>query len=284
MRSPKRQLQALARGWSSGRSAVCIILIAANVACFTAQAIITHLSGGAEVLDIEKLFALSREGFGHHSWQLVTYMFLHKNTLHLLVNMLAFYFAGREVEAIVGPKHLLGIYFGGGILGGLADLAFRHSDVPLVGASGAVFAVLIAFTTILPEIELTVWLFFVVPIRLKAKYFAALLVGFSAVMVFLLPTFGNTSNLAHLGGCLLGWLYIKQLGYGNPLRIQRYVFARRQRAERYARMSPAQFISEEIDPILDKISRDGIHSLSRAEKRILEKGREKIARKITPRV
>ncbi len=283
MRSPKRQLQALARGWSSGRSAVCIILIAANVACFTAQAIFVHLSGSAEALDVEKLFALNREGFAHHSWQLVTYMFLHANMLHLLVNMLAFYFAGREVEAIVGPKHLLGIYFGGGILGGAAELLFGHAS-RLEGASGAVCAVLIAFTTILPEIELTVWLFFVVPIRLKAKYFAALLVGISAVMVFLLPTFGTTSNLAHLGGCLLGWLYIKQLGYGNPLRIQRYVFARRQRAERYARMSPAQFISEEIDPILDKISRDGIHSLSRSEKRILEKGREKIARKITPRV
>ena len=282
MRSPKRQLQALARGWSSGRSAVCIILIAANVGCFAASAIITHLSGGAEGLDLQNLFGLHREGILRHSWQLVTYMFLHQNLLHLFANMLAFYFAGREVEAIVGPKHLLGIYFGGGILGGLAELSFGSAGT-LIGASGAVCAVLIAFTTILPEIELTVWLFFVLPIRLKAKYFAAGLVGITAALVFFFPNFGQTSNLAHLGGCILGWIYIKQLGYGNPLRIQRYIFARRRRAERYARMSPAQFISEEIDPILDKISRDGIHSLSRAEKRILEKGREKIARKITPR-
>ena len=282
MRSPKRQLQALARGWSSGRPAVCIILVAVNVGCFAAQAIIGYLSGNA--YDIDKVFGLNRDAVLHngHAWQLLTYMFLHKDPLHLLVNMLAFYFAGREVEAIIGPKHLLGIYFGGGLLGGLAYLVFGPS-IPLIGASAAASAVIIAFTTILPEIELTVWLFFIVPVRLKAKYFAAGLVGITAVLAVFWPELGGTSHLAHLGGCLLGWIYIKQLGYGNPLRIQKYIFARRQRAERFARMSPAQFISEEIDPILDKISRDGIHSLSRTEKRILEKGREKIAKKITPR-
>ena len=282
MRSPKRQLQALARGWSSGRPAVCIILVAANVGCFAAQAIIGYLSGNA--YDIDKMFGLNRDAVLHsgYAWQLLTYMFLHQGPLHLLVNMLAFYFAGREVEAIIGPKHLLGIYFGGGLLGGLAYLLFGPA-IPLIGASAAACAVIIAFTTILPEIELTVWLFFILPIRLKAKYFAAGLVGISAALAIFWPGLGQTSHLAHLGGCLLGWIYIKQLGYGNPLRIQKYIFARRQRAERYARMSPAQFISEEIDPILDKISRDGIHSLSRTEKRILEKGREKIAKKITPR-
>ncbi len=284
MRSPKRQLQAFARGWSNGRPAVCVILIAVNVACFVAQTIVGYLSGTSAAEQINLLFGLSRNAVFHsgHAWQLATYMFLHHDVLHLLANMLGFYFAAREVEAIVGPRHLLGIYFGGGLLAGLAHLAFAPPETFLIGASGAVCATIIAFTTILPEMELTVWIFFILPVRLKAKYFAALFVGVTTLLLFVKPIFGPISNIAHLGGCLLGWLYIKQLGYGNPLRIQRYIFARRQRAERFARMSPAQFISEEIDPILDKISKQGIHSLSRAEKRILEKGREKIARKINP--
>ena len=282
MRSPKKQLQALARGWSSGRPAVSIILIAINVGCYAAQAIVASLSHQTDASPA--FLGLNHDAVLHgHVWQLVTYMFLHQSPLHLLANMLAFYFAGREVEAILGPRHLLGIYFGGGIAGGLAYVA-SGSTLPLIGASAAVCATIIAFTTILPEMELTVLLLFIVPIRLKAKHFAAILVSVMAGLAIFRPNFGNVSEVAHLGGCLLGWVYIKQLGYGNPLRIQRYFFARRQRAERYARMSPSQFISEEIDPILDKISREGIHSLSRNEKKILEKGREKIARKITPRV
>ena len=85
-----------------------------------------------------------------------------------------------------------------------------------------------------------------------------------------------TAHYAHLGGCIFGWIYVKQLGYGNHLRIQRYFFEKRQREERRRHMTAGQFINEEIDPILEKISRDGIHSLTRAEKRTLEMGRDKI--------
>ena len=86
--------------------------------------------------------------------------------------------------------------------------------------------------------------------------------------------------MAHLGGGLVGWVYVKQLGFGRTWRIQRYFFERRQREERLARMPSAQFIQEEIDPILDKICRDGLHSLTRAERKILERGREKIGEKV----
>ena len=142
---------------------------------------------------------------------------------------------------------------------------------------------LIAFTTIEPEIELTMLLFFVIPVRLKAKYLALGIVVFSIIMAVGSAKSG-IGHLAHLGGCLLGWVYIKQLGFGNPLRLQKYLFEKRQRAERHARMSPAQFINQEIDPILDKISREGIHSLTRTERKILEKGREKIAQRTARRI
>jgi len=269
------RLQPFTPRWTSGRQSVVMLLIIFNVAAFLAQT----LADVFEPTLVQHWFSLSRSGLREgHVWQFLTYMFLHGGPLHLLMNMLTLYFAGREVEAIAGPKHLLSIYFGGGLLGGIAQVLFASGNYHLYGASAGVCAVLIAFTTILPEIEITTLLFFVIPIRLRAKYLALLMVGFSVLCVVaeLMPGVGHT---AHLGGCLLGWLYVKQLGFGNPLRIQKYIFEKRQREQRYARMSPAQFISEEIDPILDKISREGIHSLSRSERKILEKGRDKIAQK-----
>jgi hypothetical protein len=103
-------------------------------------------------------------------------------------------------------------------------------------------------------------------------------VNLAGIMALLGSRSYITAHYAHLAGCLFGWVYVKQLGYGNPLRIQRYFFEKRQREERRRHMTSDQFINEEIDPILEKISRDGIGSLTRNEKRILEMGRDKIAK------
>jgi hypothetical protein len=91
----------------------------------------------------------------------------------------------------------------------------------------------------------------------------------------------DVAHVAHLGGCLVGWIYVRQLGFGNPWWIQRRMVERREREARLARMGPEQYMTEEIDPILDKISREGIRSLTRLERRILERGREKISQKET---
>lgn len=275
MRSPR--LQAFTTRWTAGRPPVVTWLIVVNVAAFLAQSLTEVIWPGF----VDRWLALSGYGIHHGcAWQFVTYMFLHGGPMHLLLNMMTLYFAGREVEAIAGPRHLLGIYFGGGLFGGLAQVLFTSASVPLVGASAGVFATLIAFTTILPEIEITTLLFFIIPLRLRAKYLALGLAGTEALFA-LTGLLGNWAHIAHLGGCAVGWLYVKQLGFGNPLRLQKYIFEKRQRADRQSRMPTAQFIDQEIDPILDKISREGIHSLTRAERKILEKGREKIAKKTT---
>jgi hypothetical protein len=148
----------------------------------------------------------------------------------------------------------------------------------LVGISAGVAALLVAYSTILPELEVTANLFFIVPLRIRAKYIALLAI---VLTIALWMTVSRTmvGPASVLAGALFGWLYVKQLGYGNPLALQRYIFDRRQRAERLERMNAEQFISVEIDPILEKIGREGMQSLTRAEKRILAKGREKIAAK-----
>ncbi len=270
--------------WSEGRVPLVTVLIALNVAAFVLQILLDNFLFPRppfyrETFTMEFL-GLSREGISKgYYWQFLTYMFLHGNLLHILANMLGLYFAGRQIEAILGPSHLLGIYLLGGLIGGSLELAF-NSGV-LIGASAGVMAVVLAFTTILPELQITALIFFIIPISLRAKFLGWGLAGSSAAFLLLnffgVPIFAAWGHAAHFGGCVIGWAYIKQLGYGNPLRVQRFVFERRQRDARHERMPPGQFISEEIDPILEKISREGIHSLTRREKKILERGRDKIA-------
>jgi hypothetical protein len=84
---------------------------------------------------------------------------------------------------------------------------------------------------------------------------------------------------AIVAGCVAGCAVARQLGFGNPLAIQRYLYKRRERAARLQRMSADQFVREEVDPILDKIAREGVERLTRAERRTLALGREKIVSK-----
>lgn len=241
----------------------------ANVALFVLQ----------QFVGLEQWFALSGDAvWSGKFWQFFTYMFLHGSLMHLLLNMLTLMFAARELEFLLGKARVLLIYFGGGILGGIVQMLVTGGEHSLVGASAAVFAVLIAFTTIMPETEIMLLLFFVVPVRIKAKYLALGLVVVSLLFI-VSGTGGNIGHVAHLGGALFGWVYARKLGYGNPFRIQEYIWAKRERRDRERVMSPEEFISEEIDPILDKISREGIHSLTRAERKILERGRDKIERR-----
>jgi len=279
MRPIRQQFQSFNRSWSGRNFSTVSILIGVNVGVFVFQWILGLFAPDF----VGKYLALSGEGVRRgFEWQFVTYMFLHGGFFHLAFNMLTLYFAGREVEVIAGRKHLLGMYFAGGLIGGIAQILLSNPHLELVGASAGVFAVLIAFTTIYPEMELTLLLLFVIPVRVKAKYLALGLVASSLFFSFS-GLWGGVGHFAHLGGCLVGWIYAKQLGFGTPLRLPRFFYRKRERLEKIQRMTPEEYISKEIDPILDKISREGIHSLTRAERKILEKGREKIERKTSRR-
>jgi len=281
MGSPR--IQPFIPRWTTGRRSVVTLLIVVSVMAFIAQTFAEMAWPGF----VSTWLCLSMHGIQQGCyWQFLSYLFIHgepgqpaTGVIHLFINMMTLYFVGREVEAIAGPRHLLGMYLLGGVAGGLAQIV-AAPDVPVGGASAGVCAVLIAFTTILPEFEVTLLLFFVVPLRLRAKYLGWLVAGGAAAMAAFrfMP---NVAHLAHLGGCVTGWLYARQLGFGAPLWIQRRMVERRQREQRLARMSPDQYMAQEIDPILDKISREGIRSLSRHERRILERGRDKISQKET---
>jgi len=142
-------------------------------------------------------------------WQLVTYMFLHASIGHILFNMLALWMFGSAIEQTWGTRRFLEFYFicgiGAGICVVLANLLFGDIYQRVIGASGAIYGLLLAFGMLFPDQELLIMFLFPV----KAKY---------AVMIFgaiaFLSSFqggGPVSNLAHLGGMLVGYVYIKTL-------------------------------------------------------------------------
>jgi membrane associated rhomboid family serine protease len=230
---------------------------------------------------LEELLALSAADVRHgFVWQPVTYLFLHGGIWHILINMFVLWFFGREVEYFIGPKNFTRLYFLGGIVGGVLWLAFNfNTNEQVLGASAAVLACVIAFATLFPEREITLLLFFIIPVSLKAKYLALVAVAIDLVPV-MTHSMSNVAHLAHLGGALFGYVYIKSLGYGSaPWWVRwwqntraRLPSRRPQRSER--RLSREEFIREQVDPILDKISREGMQSLTKRERKILESAKD----------
>ncbi len=280
MRPSRRQMQPFTRRWSGSKPSVTAVLIALHVGAFAAQAVfaLLHSEVPLPADGWTHWLALDAEAVSSGEvWKFFTFPFIHAEPapLHLLANMCGLFFAGREVEPIVGRRHFLAIYILGSLVGGAVHLLAMPS-IALLGASAGVAALLGAYATILPELDVTVNIFFILPLRIRTKYIGLLLIA-ACIALWATHIAATIGPAAMLAAVVVGWAYVKQLGFGNPLAIQRYIFKKRERHARIERMSAAQFIDAEIDPILDKISREGMHSLTRSERKILDKGREKIA-------
>jgi len=199
-------------------------LIALNVLIFLFE----KLLDPAELENLFSLFALSYDGLeAGRWWQLVTHAFLHSsaNVLHILANMLGLWFAGKIVERVMGTGRFLGLYFVSAVAGGLCQVALG-GGAPLIGASGAVCGVILAFTTIFARREILVLLFFIIPLRLRARYLGWGLIGFSvaALMTRFEPQIGHA---AHLGGAIAGYLFTRLSGYGEQTFFERRLFPRK---------------------------------------------------------
>ena len=272
------------RRWTEGRVSATSVLVGAHAFVLTLQYCLGMYSQDREYPPnwLEDLLGLSGAGIAAGNyWQFGSFALLHSGPFHAFANALVLFLAGRELEPIVGQRRFVGLFLLGTFLGGLMHWLILP-DVTLVGMSAGVVAVLVAFTTTLPELEVRMNLFFVLPMRLRAKHVAAALLGVCLLMWWAgsAPSVGPVAMLA---GCAVGWFHARQLGFGNPLFFQRYIFEKRQRAARIERMTPDQFISAEIDPILEKNLARGMHSLTRAERKVLDQGREKIAAKAVRR-
>jgi len=211
-------------------------------------------------------------------WTPVTYMFMHAGWMHILFNMLWLYWFGQIFEEYVGKKRTLGLYIMGGLAGALLFVlafntipAFTHANAAylsvMVGASASVMAIIVATATLLPDY--TISLIFIGPVRLKW------LALFFVIMDFLGITGLNAGGeMSHLGGALLGYVYIRQLQNGNDWigNIDKLFRGRPKLkivAKNTSKNPSALPRQEDVDVILDKISKSGYDSLSKQEKEIL---------------
>ena len=264
-----RKRSSLPRPWTQRQRVALLTLISINVAVFVVQ---LFLEASQPEL-VREYLGLSDAGIQNaYAWQFFTAIFLHNGPWHLVGNMLLLYLLGRDVESIIGQQRFLFLYFSGAIAGELGHLFFMPASTVSLAGSGGVAAVLVAYATILPELELSS------TIRLKAKHLAYGVAALSSLLVIIDRT-GTVIHSACVGGCAAGWLYAHLLGFGRPSFVQRALKQRRANVERLQLMSPEQFITEQIDPLLDKIFQKGIDSLTRSERRTLARAREKLTGK-----
>lgn len=273
--------------WSS-----TVILMIAVVACYAVQ----QAAEASGSLLLRECFMLSTAGLRHgFVWQLVTFQFLHSNFLHLAGNLIGLWFFGRAVEDRLGRVEFLKLYFICGILGGLCQAALGliwkgHFGVPTEGASAGVLGLLAAFALLEPEAGIS--LFFVFPFKAKYILWFELCV---ATVFTIVPTDPGVAHAAHLGGILaavgfLRWNIHRPVVEWNFLqgrkRKRQLVEAAAQvarwrgtREQPKAELPPEEFMSKEVDPILDKMLAHGPQSLTPREKQILEAASAKMPKR-----
>ncbi len=241
-------------------------LLAANVGVFFVQAVLPGLTLG---LEFRPALALTRP------WTIVTYMFLHGGFGHLFFNMLSLFFFGPRLESRLGSAHFVRLYFVSGVMGALLSMVFTPGAA-IIGASGAVFGVMLGFAWFWPRDPIYIWGVFPV----EARW----LIAFMTVMALFGASTGGgmIAHFAHLGGFLGGFLYLKWASR-NPA-LERFRRAARAPAPRLETSSaamerwkkiPRENLHEvnrsELDRILDKISASGIASLTPGEREFLDR-------------
>jgi len=210
-------------------------------------------------------------------WQLVTYMFLHGGMWHLLFNMLALFMFGGEVESELGTGRFARLYFISGIGAGICSTVLGWGGgQAVIGASGSIFGVLIAFAMLFPYRPITLLIFFVIPLTLQARWFVALFGAVELLTLASTPGMG-LGQVAHLGGLLFGWMFMRSPGWLAGLRDAAERRERARAGRSAARLAgDRRQIQEDVDHLLDKISREGIDKLTADERRRLVDASERL--------
>ncbi len=243
--------------------------------------------------------ALSLEGLKRgFVWQFFTFQFLHGGLSHLIFNSIALYFVGRPLEEVLGKRSFLRLYLLSGFAGGAVQIALALFSpifqAPMVGASAGICGLFAAFALLSPDS--VIYIMFVIPLR--ARYFLPLTIGLS-ILLLITDKGSNIAHGAHLGGTLFGVAYLKWLHSSGLFEgwWERLFASRRNRpivkirfpkassweedenGKRRDDLPSGDFISREVDPILEKISAHGIHSLTERERKILEAARSRMEKR-----
>lgn len=246
------------------------ILVIINVGMYLLQ-IITESQ-----LDMIRIFGLSTKTIWPLIWQPITYMFMHGGVWHVAINMFILWMFGSELEAIWGKTEFLKYYFVTGIGAGLVWLLFNigGSNAILIGASGAVYGILMAYGLMFPN--RIVYLYFLFPV--KVKWFV-LFIG--AIAFFSsMGTGSNISHLTHLSGMLIGYLYLRFSDHWRNI-----VFNFRKKIVEMRSMQKDKDnqqkmkLQQEVDTLLDKANICGWESLSEEEQLKLQSSSWKLSSK-----
>jgi membrane associated rhomboid family serine protease len=275
------------------RFSFTVALLVVNAAAFLIQLISANFPHGREIQN--DYFALSLDGLkSGYVWQLLTFQFMHASWMHLIFNSLAIFFFGRSVETVLGRNRFLAVYFSSGIIGGVVQmlfaLVFQSFDAPVVGASAGAYGLVAAFAVLNWEEQFTLLIYFF-PVSMRGKTLLWASIGLA--LVGLLTPGSGVANAAHLGGILTGFVCVRYIFQGRwpqpefPARRREpreFVAAGKNKfwssaAKTDDDLSADEFLQREVDPILEKISAHGIHSLTARERETLEKARAKMQRR-----
>jgi len=253
-------------------------LLIINVAVFVVQVIFDLVLR----VRLSEYFGVTLGAFWQ-VWRYVTFQFLHGGIWHIGLNMLGLYFLGMPLERMWGTRRFLKFYLSCGLTAGLAYVIAAASlgldrSIPLIGASGGVFGVILAAAVYFPQFRILLFFFLPVPIRIAAVFI------FGGMILFVLQSaqvgvYTNDfwSNVAHLGGtvCAAFWIWVMP-------RFAATASVGRNRIRAGAWQRKLKKLAEEqaeIDRILAKIRQEGIASLSPREKRTLQRATEKQRRR-----
>lgn len=205
-------------------------------------------------------------------WRPVTYLFLHGSFFHLLINLFTLWMFGRELEALWGTKDFLKFYFICGVGAGVLNTAFDpFSTIPVIGASGAIYGLLVAFAMVYPDS--LIYLYGIIPLR--AKHFVMIL----GLIEFLASFHGSSTTIArfaHLGGMAVGYFYLKSYEFRSFMNrvvhrvLDLFVVRKRSRPERPKRARETDIV-QEVDRILEKVLVHGADSLTDKEREIMRR-------------
>jgi membrane associated rhomboid family serine protease len=276
MRTKRTQIQELpwllARGrmtWAVGAAVLMIIF-------YILQWIMGYFDPAGPV----KLFGLNRSGvFYGCFWQFASYLFLHhlSHPLGLCFTIFGLMVVGSEIEGIIGRAHFTILFLTSGAIAGLAYLLISTGG-PLLGAEPAICAIIVGCTTILSEFPV------ILPFGIRFRYKHA---GWALILALLgyrlLSGRGDAiaASTVNLTGAAVGWLYVRILGFGSPLPGEMALRQRLAERARARRLPLRPYLATYVDPILEKIHRNGIRSLSRAEKQVLRQARQKVLLKVS---
>lgn len=287
--------QEFKNNFKSGSMTVRLIYINATVFCIIGVGLmIVRFSNPSTSLivqnTLDNIFNLQTnwKSFLTHPWGVITYMFSHYAIFHLLFNMLMLFGIGRLYEHYLGGKRLVYTYVLGGLAGGLLEVIGQNIGVvkygSVVGASGAVMAIIFATAAYIPKFKISVWGLF----DLNLRTLAIILLLFNILSI---GADNGTAVLAHLGGALIGHLSVKNLNSRTNIinTVMRWTMAFSKLFEKkpkikksYSNPSPSSRpVSDEdyntakkqkqdrINVILEKISKSGYESLTKQEKEFL---------------